>query len=144
MYPYNGYYYSHEDYVSEPYQGQAHDPGFIDERLMGIPRPPQGVPGFPQQGQGQGQGQSGPPSSPPPSFVPAQTQSQQVGTFAVDSGSIRFCLFRFTYIWLRNRQQFWYYPVFVGRESISGFRWNGFMWVFFGVSLRQIESFTCV
>ena len=153
MYPYYGHYYSHEDYVSAPFQDQAYDPGFIDERLMGPPGPPQGFPGFPGfppsfpqqgQGQGQGQGQSGPPSSPPPSFVPAQTQSQQVGTFAVDQGSIRFCLFRFTYLWLRNRQQFWYYPVFVGRQSISGFRWNGFMWVFFGVSLRQIESFTCV
>ena len=142
MHPYYGHYYSHEDYVSAPFQDQAYDPGFIDERLMGPPGPPQGFPGFPQQGQGQGQ--SGPPSSPPPSFVPAQTQSQQVGTFAVDPGSIRFCLFRFTYIWLKNRQQFWYYPVFVGRQSISGFRWNGFMWVFFGVSLRQIESFTCV
>lgn len=108
--------------------------------------PPQGFPGFPpsfpQQGQGQGQGQNGPPSSPPPSFVPAQTQ--QVGTFAVDPGSIRGCLFRFTYVWLRNRQQFWFYPVFIGRQSISGYRWNGFRWVFFGVSLRQIESFTCV
>jgi hypothetical protein len=148
MYPYYGHYYSHEDYVSALFHAQAYDPGFIDERLMGPPGPPQGFPGFPpsfpQQGQGQGQGQSGPPSSPPPSFVPAQTQSQQVGTFAVDPGSIRFCLFRFTYLWLRNRQQFWYYPVFVGRQSISGFRWNGFRWVFFGVSLRQIESFTCV
>ena len=150
MYPYYGHYYSHEDYVPAPFQDQAYDPEFIDERLMGPPGPPQGFPGFPPsfpqqgQGQGQGQGQSGPPSSPPPSFVPAQTQSQQVGAFAVDPGSIRFCLFRFTYVWLRNRQQFWYYPVFVGRQSISGFRWNGFMWVFFGVSLRQIESFTCV
>ena len=114
--------------------------------------PPQGIPGFPpsfpQQGQGQGQGPRTRTvehhRTPPPSFVPAQTQSQQVSTFAVDPGSIRCCLFRFTYVWLRNRQQFWFYPIFVGRQSVSGFRWNGFMWVFFGVSLRQIESFTCV
>ena len=83
-------------------------------------------------------------SSPPPSFVPAQTQQQQVGTFAVDPGSIRGCLFRYTYVWLNNRQQFWYYPTFVGRTSISGWRWTGFNWVFFGVDLRQIQSFTCV
>ena len=37
MYPYYGHYYSHEDYVSAPFQGQAYDPGFIDERLMGPP-----------------------------------------------------------------------------------------------------------
>ena len=94
------------------------------------------------QGPSQGS-QSGPPSSPPPSFVPAQSQ-QQVGTFAVDPGSIRGCLFRYTYVWLNNRQQFWYYPTFVGRTSISGWRWTGFNWVFFGVNLRQIQSFTCV
>ena len=95
MYPYYGHYYSHEDYVSAPFQDQAYDPGFIDERLMGPPGPPQGFPGFPQQGQGQGQGQgqSGPPSSPPPSFVPAQTQSQQVGTFAVDLVVLDFVYF---------------------------------------------------
>ena len=71
-------------------------------------------------------------------------QQQQVGTFAVDPGSIRGCLFRYTYVWLNNRQQFWYYPTFVGRTSISGWRWTGFNWVFFGVDLRQIQSFTCV
>ena len=106
---------------------------------MGPPPGPPGTGGPSSQGS-----QSGPPSSPPPSFVPAQTQQQQVGTFAVDPGSIRGCLFRYTYIWLNNRQQFWYYPTFVGRTSISGWRWTGFNWVFFGVSLRQIQSFTCV
>ena len=69
---------------------------------------------------------------------------QQFGTFAVDPGSIRGCLFRYTYVWLNNRQQFWYFPTFVGRTSISGWRWTGFNWVFFGVGLRQIQSFTCV
>ena len=96
--------------------------------------PPPGPPG---QGS-----QAGAPTAPPPSFVPAETQ--QVGAFAVDPGSIRGCLFRYTYVWLRNRQQFWYFPTFVGRTSVSGWRWNGFSWVFFGVSLRQIQSFTCV
>lgn len=65
MYPYYGHYYSHEDYVSDPFQNQAYDPGFIDERLIGP---------------------MGPPSSPPPSFVPAQTQ--QVGTFAIDQAAL--------------------------------------------------------
>ena len=60
MYPYYGHYYSHEDYVSAPFQGQAYDSEFIDERLMGPPGPSQGFPGFPgfppsfpQQGPGQ-------------------------------------------------------------------------------------------
>jgi len=34
MYPYYGHYYSHEDYVSAPFQGQAYDSGFIDESIQ--------------------------------------------------------------------------------------------------------------
>jgi hypothetical protein len=88
-----------------------------------------------------GQGpQSGPPSSPPPSFVP----TEQVSAFAVDPGSIRRCLFRYTYIWQRNGQQFWFYPIFLGRQSVAGWRWTGFRWMYTGISLREITSFTCV
>ncbi|MEK5442816.1 hypothetical protein [Fredinandcohnia sp. FSL W7-1320] len=86
-----------------------------------------------------GQGQGGAPTAPPPSFVP----TQQAQTFAVDPGSIRRCMFRYTYVWLRGPGQFWFYPTFVGRRSVSGFRWTGFNWVYFGISLRQIQSFTC-
>lgn len=93
--------------------------------------------GFP--GQGPGGGQSGPPSSPPPSFTPQQSQFQ---TLAVDPGGIRGCLFRFTYVWLR-RDAFWYFPTFVGRNSIAGWRWNGWRWVYFGIDLNQIQSFQC-
>jgi len=82
---------------------------------------------------------AGPPTSPPPSFVP----TQQVEAFAVDPGGIARCLFRYTYVWLRGFEQFWFYPTFVGRNSVSGYRWTGFRWVYFGISLRQIQSFTC-
>jgi hypothetical protein len=99
---------------------------------------PGGPPGSPP-GQGQGP-QSGPPSSPPPTFVP----TEQISAFAVDPGSIRRCMFRYTYVWLRNRQQFWFFPIFVGRQSVAGWRWTGFRWMYFGISLRQITSFTCV
>jgi hypothetical protein len=87
-----------------------------------------------------GQGQAaGPPTSPPPSFVPPQ----QVEAYAVDPGGIARCLFRYTYVWLRGFEQFWFYPTFVGRNSVSGYRWTGFRWVYFGIDLRQIQSFTC-
>ena len=152
MYP-NHYFYHHPNnqtpYVhSTPFHNEYYYLEGYDQRIFpmfpsqgGPMGPPPGPPGT--QGPSQGS-QSGPPSSPPPSFVPAQSQQQQVGTFAVDPGSIRGCLFRYTYVWLNNREQFWYYPTFVGRTSISGWRWTGFNWVFFGVDLRQIQSFTCV
>jgi hypothetical protein len=34
--------------------------------------------------------------------------------------------------------------VFVGRNSVAGWRWNGFRWVYFGVDLRRIDSFVCL
>ncbi|MFB4158992.1 collagen-like protein [Geomicrobium sp. JSM 1781026] len=97
--------------------------------------PPGGwQPGPPPGGGGQ------PPSGPPPSFVPTQAQATP---FAIDSGAISFCQLRFTYLWLRNGQNFWYYPIFIGRRSVAGFRWTGRSWVFFGVDTNQITSFTC-
>ena len=95
-----------------------------------------GGPGFPGGGGGQ---QTNAPTTPPPNFTPTQSQFQ---TFAVDPGGIRGCLFRFTYVWLR-RDAFWYFPTFVGRNSIAGFRWTGFRWVYFGIDLNRIQSFQC-
>lgn len=150
MYPNHMYWYASNPYIQDDfvYQDEYYDP-YLEERQMGQFFPPMGpppsVPGYQppfSQQPGQGPG-AGPPTSPPPSFVPAQTQ-QQAQAFAVDPGSIRGCLFRYTYVWLRNNQQFWFYPTFVGRRSVSGYRWNGFRWLYFGISLRQIRSFTCV
>ena len=113
----------------------------------GAPFPGQGpggqFPGGPGGPGGPGSGpSSGPPTSPPPSFTPQSPQEGGITTFAVDPGGIRGCLFRFTYVWLR-RDAFWYFPTFVGRRSIAGYRWNGFRWVYFGIDLNRIQSFQC-
>ncbi|WP_010651897.1 hypothetical protein [Oceanobacillus massiliensis] len=101
---------------------------------------PGGPGSFPGGGPGGGPGvPSGMPTSPPPNFTPTQSQFQP---FAIDPGGIRGCLFRNTYIWLW-RDGFWFFPIFVGRNSIAGFRWTGFRWVFFGISLDRIVSFQC-
>lgn len=133
-------------------------PGFPGAQAPGFPGGPPGgqfpgqggmfpgfpggpAPGFPGGGPSGGlpPGQGEAPSTPPPAFIPTQSEFQ---TFAVDPGAIRGCLFRFTYIWLR-RDSFWFYPVFVGRRSVAGWRWTGFRWVYFGIDLNQIESFQC-
>lgn len=88
-------------------------------------------------------GASGPPSGPPPTFVPQQTQAQGPGTFAVDPGAIRPCTFRYVYIWLNTRESFWAWLVYVGRRSAAGWRWTGYRWIYFGVDLRNIQSFVC-
>ncbi|ASK61498.1 hypothetical protein CFK37_04575 [Virgibacillus phasianinus] len=109
---------------------------------QGFPPGSGGQPGppFPGGGPSPGGGQPvGAPTSPPPSFTPTQPQFQ---TFAVDPGAIQGCLYRFTYIWL-YRESFWFFPVFVGRRSISGFRWTGYRWVYYGVDLNRVQSFQC-
>lgn len=111
-----------------------------------------GIPGFPGGGPGGGFGPPGPPPGgggqqqdgappgPPPSYTP---QMQQAGTFAVDPGGIRRCLYRYTYIWLENGNSFWFYPTFVGRTSVAGWRWRRFRWTYYGTDLRRISSFQC-
>lgn len=95
-----------------------------------------------------GPGPSPMPLGPPPAGVP----QQPITSFAIDPGAIASCLFRFVYIWMkpgrglggRMGDQFWAYPTFVGRTSISGFRWDGRRWIFFGTDLRNISSFVCL
>ncbi|MGM8215928.1 hypothetical protein ACLIA0_10190 [Bacillaceae bacterium W0354] len=132
---YPGYGYPGYPSSQQPWFPPGQQPGFPPGQQPGFP----GGPSFP--GGGPDQGQAGPPSSPPPNFTPQK--DGQVGVKAVDPGSIRGCLYRYTYVWLDNRQRFWFYPVYVGRRSISGYRWTGFTWVYYGVDLRRIESFQC-
>jgi len=152
-YPYNQpYYLDEERQFNLPGLGPIFGPGFQPGGpgfpgggfFSGQPGGPSGFPGggfpgepgVPSGGDGQ---QAGAPTSPPPSFTPQQPKHQ---LFAVDPGGIRSCLFRFTYVWLGN-DAFWFYPTFVGRNSIAGFRWSGFRWVYFGIDLSLIQSFQC-
>ncbi len=100
--------------------------------------PGQGGPGFPP---GQQQG-SQPPRTAPPSTTPTYPSTQ---LFAVDPGAIRGCLHRFTFVWLSRRQGFWFYPDFVGRRSVSGWRWRSRLrrWEYTGISLDSIDRFSC-
>lgn len=86
---------------------------------------------------------AGPPSGPPPSVTPQFGGPQGIGIQAVDPGSIRRCRYRYVYMQLRNGREFWAWLTFVGRRSVSGWRWMGRRWVYFGVDLRQIDSFYC-
>ncbi|MBT2692277.1 hypothetical protein J7E32_04635 [Bacillus sp. ISL-55] len=114
-------------------------PGGFPGGPGGYPGGPGGFPGGPGGSPGGGQG-GGPPSSPPPAYVP----QEQATAFAVDPGGIRRCMFRFTYIWLIDGRSFWFYPVFLGRNSVAGWRWSPRRgWVYYGMDLRQIRSFQC-
>lgn len=125
------FYHSEERQLVPPF-GQQFAPPFGQQFV-----PPFGQqPGTPPVSPG---ASSGPPSAPPPSFVPQQAP----GVFAVDPGAIRPCRFRFVYIWLNTGEQFWAWLVFVGPRSAAGWRWTGFRWIYFGIDLRNIQSFVC-
>ena len=123
------------DFPIDRQQGQGF-PGVFGPPGSFPPGPPPGVPGGGQQA-------GGPPTSPPPTFTPQLQAGGAPSVFAVDPGAIRGCLYRYTYIWLQNGQSFWFYPVFVGRTSIAGWRWRNWRWVYFGTDLRRIRSFQC-
>ena len=85
------------------------------------------------------------PPGPPPPSVPTK-QAQSAGgyqTYAVDQGSIRRCLNRYIYIWPRRGRGFWAWLNYIGRRSVSGYKWNGYRWIYFGMDLREIDSFEC-
>lgn len=86
------------------------------------------------------------PRNPPPMQTPRRPVQPFGGPAvrAVNPASIRNCRGRFTYIWLRNGQEFWFFPVQIWGNSIAGFRWDRrFGWSYMGISLFQIALFTC-
>ncbi|CAG9621717.1 hypothetical protein [Sutcliffiella rhizosphaerae] len=118
----------------------------------GFGPPTGGPPGFGPPGQsvspGGGGPGSGPPTSPPPSTPPLETVSFGAPggptAFAVDPGAFFGCLYRFTWVRLNNGESFWFYPTFIGRRSVAGYRWFFFRWVYFGIDTNRIRSFQCV
>lgn len=125
--------------------------------LFGVPQQgayPGAFPGAPGYAPGYAPAptQGGAPLTPPPAFTPNIATAVKVGTpgpgggfqALVSAPSIRPCLYRFTYIWLNNRNSFWFYPIYLDQTTVAGFRWyprRG--WVYFGIDLRRIDAFQC-
>ncbi len=98
----------------------------------------------------------GQPPSAPPRFTPEMpSMREQPFSGAPDSGAqfrgggqnqprnYRRCLNRFTYIWLINGNNFWFYPTFVGWQQIEGFRWRNGRWDYDRINLRRILFLSC-
>ncbi|MHC6178464.1 hypothetical protein ACYUJ6_01120 [Clostridium sp. JNZ X4-2] len=86
------------------------------------------------------------PPGPPPSNVPSKEKSNLKSgpqPKAVDSGSLRPCVFKYVYIWPKRGNPFWAWITTVGKRSVSGYRWYRGRWAYFGMDLNQIESFIC-
>lgn len=120
-----------------PYYGQQ--PAFM------LPFPQMPFPNFPSQSssslQFPGSGQQAP-MAPPPDWTPEYPSAQ---ARAVDPGAIVNCMYRMTYIWTSRNRGYWFFPTFVGPQSIAGFRWNERRrrWQFSGLDLQKVEMFSC-
>lgn len=103
--------------------------------------PPGGGPSFPMNPPPPpGGGNTPMPMGPPPTFSPAMAgpQSSQTG-----SSGIRRCIYRNTFIWQRNGNSFWFFPTFVMRNVILGFRWGRFGWTYSTINRDSILTFQC-
>ncbi|MCM2676843.1 transporter [Alkalicoccobacillus plakortidis] len=80
---------------------------------------------------------------PPQGLAPPPAFSPPIPAFQVGPSGIRGCLYRPTYIWLFNGNHFWFFPTFVGRQSVIGYRWSRFGWFNYIIELRQVRSFQC-
>ncbi|MNV81673.1 hypothetical protein D3C71_1753520 [compost metagenome] len=70
---------------------------------------------------------------PPPSYIPPT----QGGSYLID------CLHSYTYVWLWNGDSFWYYPTRVEYGEVSGYRWSGQFWYYYGIDPRFIRAVSC-
>ncbi len=104
--------------------------------------PPQGPPGRPPQGPPGGP-PPGPPGPPPAAPFGRGTDRERFPPFIPDVNRLRRCLFRYTYIWLNNGNDFWFYPVALSGGFLAGFRWRNSRWRFETLNIRRIAFFQC-
>lgn len=131
--------FNQNDHIDEPY--------FIHEQQVDRRRrdTPFDIPDF-----------RGEPPSAPPSFTPDMPRTggqpfsgdfdsieQFRGPERDQFRSLRRCLNRFTFIWLVNGNSFWFYPTFIRRQQVEGFRWRNGRWEFDRINIRRILFFRC-
>lgn len=130
-------------------------PGSIPQGPPGRGQEPPRPPGF---GPGPGRPGMQPPSA-PPDFTPQLPREEQqllsgpsdfrgpfggrIIDFRRRPRDFRRCLNRFTYIWLVNGSNFWFYPVFIGRNTIEGFRWRRNRWDYERLNINRILFHLC-
>lgn len=74
------------------------------------------------------------PQSAPPTFIPPRPTTSN---YIID------CLHQNTYVWLTNGDSFWFFPTRVEYGEVSGYRWNGSFWSFYGIDPRFIVNVAC-
>ena len=68
---------------------------------------------------------------------------EQMPFYGQHPSGLQNCIYRFTYMWLRNGDNFWFFLTTVGEERAYGFRFFGGRWNQYSIALREIVSFHC-
>lgn len=68
---------------------------------------------------------------------------RQMTPYALNPWDLQNCLYRFTYLWLRNDDNFWFFLMTIGESRVYGYRFFGGRWNNYSVDLRDIVSFYC-
>ena len=68
---------------------------------------------------------------------------EQMPHYGQNPRGIQNCLYRFTYMWLRNNDNFWFYLTAVGESRIYGFRFFGGRWNQYSIALSEIVNYHC-
>ena len=87
--------------------------------------------------------QEQPPKNPPPSYTPKLSDLPNPNLTKVESGAISPCIYRYTYLWLKNGESYWSYIVRIGNTSLSGWRYIGGRWISFTLDLKDLRNFVC-
>ena len=77
--------------------------------------------------------QFGSPDYPPPATIPPKPAN----SYIID------CMHSYTYVWPRNGRPFWFYPTRVEYGEVSGYRWTGTYWTFYGFDPELIDEVAC-
>jgi len=96
------------------------------------------------------------PRSAPPDFIPsgpfsergfgnqpAQSRERFRGDMRTRPRDFNRCMNSFTYLWLINGNNFWFYPVAIDRQFVIGFRWRRNRWEFDRINLNRILFYVC-
>lgn len=75
----------------------------------------------------------GPPNSPPPKTKPKKPKV----SYIID------CMHQYTYVWPKHGKPFWFYPTRIEQGEVSGYRWDGKKWVFYGFGEKSISQVAC-
>ena len=59
-------------------------------------------------------------------------------------GRFIYCLNNFTYVWLWDGSNFWFYPTYMDWRSVEGFVWSNGNWYYEVLDINSIFFFSCI